>query len=243
MASLQAALQRGIQAHFQLEESELRADPLPSASERLLLMLFEASEGGAGVLRRLLDPGVLAAVAREALDICHFDPDTGDDRRRADGASEDCEAGCYDCLLSYTNQRDHRILDRHAIRETLLELTRARVSAALAPAPANEDLARLERQCETELQREWLRALAERGLRLPSHAQRPVRACVATPDFLYGEDAAVYIDTAVDAEAIACLDDEGYEVIRFTTREEWDAVFARHPDVFGAGVRSAGVAV
>ena len=89
MASLQAALKRGIQAHFQLEESELGAEPLPSAKDRRLLMLFEAAEGGAGVLRRLLDPGVLAAVAREALDICHFDPDTattcGRARRRDRG--------------------------------------------------------------------------------------------------------------------------------------------------------------
>lgn len=245
MASLQAALQRGIQAHFQLEESELGAEPLPSAKERRLLMLFEAAEGGAGVLRRLLDPGVLASVAREALDICHFDPATGEDRRRAEGASEDCEAACYDCLLSYANQRDHRILDRHAIRQTLLEFARATVTAGQTPPPPDDRLAQLERECESEISREWLQLVAERGLRLPTHAQKHIEGCEASADFLYADSqAAVYVaglagDGALDANAVECLENEGYEVIHFGAREDWDRVFAHHPDVFGAGERSA----
>ena len=45
-------------------------------------------------------------------EICHFDPDTGEDQRHATRSHEDCEAACYDCLLSYSNQREHAILDR-----------------------------------------------------------------------------------------------------------------------------------
>jgi len=243
MASLQAALQRGIQAHFQLEESELGAEPLPSAANRRLLMLFEATEGGAGVLRRLLEPGVLAAVAREALDICHFDPGTGEDRGRAEGASEDCEAACYDCLLSYANQRDHRILDRHAIRETLLAFARASTDAQVA-ALADERLAELEAACRDGVARDWLRAVADRGLRLPTHAERRLERCATTPHFLYTESqSAVYVDgddddARPDAAVVECLENEGYEVIRFGATGDWDAVFARHSDVFDAGDRS-----
>jgi ATP-dependent helicase YprA (DUF1998 family) len=246
MASLQAALQRGIQAHFQLEESELRAEPLPSAHNRRLLMLFEATEGGAGVLRRLLDPNVLAAVACEALDVCHFDPDTGADRGRADGATEDCEAACYDCLLSYANQRDHRILDRHAIRETLLELARATITAARSPGPADGRLAQLERECEPGAALDWLAAVVDRGLQLPTSAQKRIERCRTTPQFLYAESqTAVYVDEPagdgpLDTAAMECLDSEGYEVIRFGACEDWDEVFARHPDVFGAGNGSTG---
>jgi hypothetical protein len=54
----------------------------------------------------------LHAVASECAALCHFDPDTLEDLKRAPGANEDCEAACYDCLLSYYNQRDHRLLDR-----------------------------------------------------------------------------------------------------------------------------------
>jgi superfamily II DNA/RNA helicase len=108
MASLEPALKKAIQAIYQLEENELAGEPLPSVDERRRLLFYESAEGGAGVLRRLLDdPPAIAAVAREALRICHFDPDTGADQRRALGAAEDCEAACYDCLMSYSNQREH----------------------------------------------------------------------------------------------------------------------------------------
>lgn len=142
MASLQAALKRGIQAVFQLEEQELAAEPLPSdGARRLLLLLFESAEGGAGVLRRLLDdPGRLAAVAREALAICHFDSDTGEDLEHAPGVTERCEAACYDCLLSYGNQRDHRLLDRHAVKDLLLALARPSVRASPSAIPPAEHL-------------------------------------------------------------------------------------------------------
>jgi hypothetical protein len=117
MASLQAALKSAIQVHYQLEDNELAAEPLPSANERHLLLFYESAEGGAGVLRRLLEsPQAFAEVAQEALRLCHFDPTTGEDLRRAPNAKEDCEAACYDCLMSYFNKSDHRRLDRQEIK-------------------------------------------------------------------------------------------------------------------------------
>ncbi len=237
MASLQAALRRGIQAHFQLEESELAADPLPSAANRRILLLFEAAEGGAGVLRRLLEPDVLAQVARQALGICHFDPDTGADFGAAPGAKERCEAGCYDCLLSYSNQRDHALLDRHAVRDLLRALASARVGSAPDPKPAEARLGELIEQAGSELHREWLHALHARGLRLPDHAARPVTSCDAQPDFLYPDhQTAVYVDGSEprEDEAQNRLEDAGWEIVRFPTGEDWEAIFARYPGVFGA---------
>jgi len=237
MASLQAALRRGIQAYFQLEESELAADPLPSAANRRILLLFEAAEGGAGVLRRLLEPDVLAQVARQALGICHFDPDTGADFGAAPGAKERCEAGCYDCLLSYSNQRDHALLDRHAVRDLLRALASARVGSAPDPKPAEARLGELIEQAGSELHREWLHALHARGLRLPDHAARPVTSCDAQPDFLYPDhQTAVYVDGSEprEDEAQNRLEDAGWEIVRFPTGEDWEAIFARYPGVFGA---------
>ena len=61
----QAALKRAIQAEFQLEDQELAAEPLPTADARNVLLFFEAAEGGAGVLRRLIDDHeAIARVAR-----------------------------------------------------------------------------------------------------------------------------------------------------------------------------------
>ena len=80
MASLEAALKRAIQLEYQLEDSELATEPLPTRQKRRHLLFYEAAEGGAGVLRQLVeDPSAWTRVARTALKLCHFDPETGTD--------------------------------------------------------------------------------------------------------------------------------------------------------------------
>jgi very-short-patch-repair endonuclease/CTP:molybdopterin cytidylyltransferase MocA len=243
-ASLQAALKRGIQAVFQLEEQELAAEPLPSADDRRLLMFYEAAEGGAGALRRLLDDrGKLAEVARAALDICHFDAETGADREHAPHANERCEAACYDCLLSYGNQRDHRLLDRHGIRDLLLALASCEVRAAAGETAPDEHVRLLRQRCDSELERTFLDLLVAQRRRLPSHAQRLIAAARTRPDFLYAEQqVAVFIDgpphdepdkQEEDRETTARLEDLGYEVIRFHHAADWTAILNEYPEVFG----------
>jgi len=125
-STLQYALKRGIEAIYQLEESELMAEPLPTREERNAILFYEASEGGAGVLTRIAhDPKALARVARKALEICHYryrkscDPKKLEELTRPDGTPI-CEAGCYKCLLSYYNQPDHTLIDRK--NEKVLEI-------------------------------------------------------------------------------------------------------------------------
>ncbi len=244
MASLQAALKSAIQVEYQLEDSELAAEPLPERDDRRLLLFYESSEGGAGVLRQLIDdPHAMERVARRALDICHFDPRTGDDLRRARGAREDCEAACYDCLMNYANQREHAFLDRHAVRDLLLELAASNVVAAPAEIPRAEQLVRFGRQAGSDLERRWLRYLEDGGHRLPSKAQPLIEACRTRPDFLYEDQgAAIYIDgpphdyperKARDALQEEAMEDFGYTVIRFGHGDDWAAIIARYPFVFG----------
>src|SRR5207237_5165825 len=80
LASCQAALKRAIGAVYELEDNELAAEPLPTPDNRRTILFYEAAEGGAGVLRRLVDdPGQLGRVAAAALEICHYDTATGED--------------------------------------------------------------------------------------------------------------------------------------------------------------------
>src|SRR5690606_20245064 len=100
------------------EEGEILAEPLPDAKERRGLLLYEATEGGAGVLTRLVhEPDALARVAVEALKIMHLDVPADPALLPAaeglvDTDGTECVAGCYRCLLSYYNQTDHELIDR-----------------------------------------------------------------------------------------------------------------------------------
>ncbi len=244
MASLQAALKRAIQVVFQLEDTELAAEPLPSYEERRLILLYESAEGGAGALRRLIDdPRALERVARTALEVCHFDPATGEDRRRAPRSKEDCEAACYDCLMSYVNQPDHRRLDRRRVRDLLLAIASSEVEVSAAPRSRGEHLAALLRRCASQFEREWLQFLEEHRLDLPTHAQERIDAANTRPDFLYADHhVAIYVDGAShefpdrkerDAQQTEALEDLGYTVLRFGAREEWVDLIRRHPSIFG----------
>ena len=74
-ASLQAAFKQAIQRHFQLEPRELSCEPMPSRRDREEVFFYEVSEGGAGVLRQLVDdPAVVPALARRALDTVPLRP-------------------------------------------------------------------------------------------------------------------------------------------------------------------------
>jgi very-short-patch-repair endonuclease len=246
MASLQAALKRAIETVFQLEDNELAAEPLPNPDTRHLLLFYESAEGGAGVLRQLVDnPQQLARVAKEALRLCHFDPESGEDLRHAPNAKEDCEAACYNCLLSYGNQREHRILDRMLVRDILHTLSEAEVQHSPSAQSRASHLHTLLERCDSDLEREWLNFLAQRGLRLPDHAQHFIEACRTRPDFLYdsqGIFAAIYIDGPQhdypqrqkrDSQQSACMEDAGYIVLRFSYRQQWEQLIRDYHAIFG----------
>lgn len=246
ITSLAHALKNAIQVVYQLEDDELACELLPNGNAPRSILLYEAAEGGAGVLRRLLrDPQAFPMVAREALRLCHFNPDTGEDEGHAPGVSEICEAACYDCLLSYSNQLVHRLLDRKAIRDILLDFQGAAVSIAPSAAPRSEHLAQLKRLCASRLEEAWLMFLEENNHHLPSSAQVFIEACKTRPDFFYEEhNAAIYVDGPPheyperrqrDLAQTEAMEDRGYVVIRFGANDDWAAIVKKYPTIFGGG--------
>jgi hypothetical protein len=74
MATLLHAMARGLEIVFQLEDGEVLTEPVPTRERRHAILLFEASEGGAGVLGRLsTDPEALSRVALKGLELMHFE--------------------------------------------------------------------------------------------------------------------------------------------------------------------------
>ncbi|MET0063031.1 MAG: DEAD/DEAH box helicase [Candidatus Thiodiazotropha endolucinida] len=239
MAGLQAAFKQAIEQHFQLEPRELSCEPMPTREDRQEILFFESSEGGAGVLRQLAEePTILPVLARRALDICHYDPDTLDD-----SAAGTCGKACYECLLDYGNQPDHKDLDRRLIRDLLSELAASTCRPAGGTGSRAERLVALHTRCDSQLEQRWLDQLDELGLRLPSEAQYRIPGYYSQPDFYYGEsNVAVFIDgpphdepgqIRKDEETTQALMEMGYVVIRFHHGEDWLDIFRRHPDVFG----------
>ena len=239
MATLQAALKQGIQQIYQLEPSELAVDPLPSFDDRRILFFYEASEGGAGVLRQIAEePTALAEVARAALTTCHFNPETGEDH-----GTEICAAACYDCLLEYGNQPDHRYIDRQLVLSFLRQLADANTEISGSRRTRVDHLDELMRACDSQLERRWLTRLHEAQLRLPSHAQYLISSCSARPDYFYSDaNTAVFIDGPIHDEPAQMTADEeitnrligaGYLVIRFHHAADWNEIFDRYVDVFG----------
>ena len=245
MASLAAALKNAIQVEYQLEDSELASESLPSDGKRQIILFYEAAEGGAGVLRRLAkEQGAWPAVARRALEICHFDPQTGADLDKAPGAKERCEAACYDCLLSYGNQRDHRLLDRQLLRDLLLRMAAASVDISGTAETRAEQLQRLKTLSESTLEHAWLDFLNDNGLALPAHAQRPLKKFYARPDFQFTDEVVVFIDGPVhqkyantkerDQVMRETLRDDNFLVIEFGyDTSAWPGIVAKYPNVFG----------
>ncbi|MEZ5181523.1 MAG: Zn-binding domain-containing protein [Acidimicrobiales bacterium] len=248
--SLRYALERGAEAWFQLEDSELTTDVLPDPAERGRVLFTESAEGGAGALRRLvLDPGAIAAVARTALERCHFDPDTGEDLDHAPGASERCEKACYDCLLSYSNQLDHTHIDRHAIRDLLLDLATCTTAAGSGGRTRADARTILDALADSSLERRFVEWLDERGHRLPDRAQVTVTEANARPDLVYDLPTgrvAIFVDGPVhdapaqadrDAAAEERLWDGGWTVVRIRHDEDWAAKISTLTSVFGEGAR------
>ncbi len=243
--SLQAALKNAIQVKYQLEDNELAAEPIPDRDSPTHILFYESAEGGAGVLRRLLeDRDSLPEVAKEALRICHFLPETGEDLKHAPGSDEDCEAACYYCLMNYSNQRDHDRLDRKAIKEILENLVDSTVEPDYVAVPRATHLDKLLNQADSELEKKWLGSLEEKGLRLPDQAQQYLDKAKTKPDFVYrgSYQAVVYIDGPPhdypqrqerDKQQEILLEDDGWIVIRFHHQDDWAKIFAKYPYIFG----------
>ena len=198
LTTLAYALRRAIQVEYEVEEQEIQVELTGSGAHRRIL-LWEAAEGGIGIWERLINaPDGFAALARQALDICHLDRDTG--AEKADWKDR-CGPGCYDCLLSFSNQLEHRLIDRNLIKEYLLKLANSKLEPEKSGrSPLDQYAWLLERtDPASSFEREFLRILHEQGLALPDLAQhRPTPEVSVQVDFYYEREGAPGVCVFID---------------------------------------------
>ncbi|UYQ65610.1 protein kinase domain-containing protein [Streptomyces peucetius] len=249
--SLMYALERGIEAAYELEDSELGSELLPpDDGPRNRVLFMEAAEGGAGVLRRLqAEPGGLAKAALRALEICHFDADGND---LAQPASErPCARGCYDCLLTYGNQSDHAHINRHSIKDLLLRLASATAEREKRGESRTEQFQRLLGEAgatptaaeaavgaavaegvsgtvtEAVAQDNLLTWLKAKGLNLPDDGETLITEANAQADYVYrlgNLNIAVFVDLP-GTETTALRDEDAEERL---LDARWDVVRFPH---------------
>lgn len=185
-ATLLHTLLRALLVAFNLGQSELAGFLVPAgdAAGDVLqrIVIYETAAGGSGVLAALQEAGRLAVLVQRARELLHEgDPEGG------------CEKACYDCLLSFYNQRDHHLLDRTLV----LPWLQALADLTVEPVISEDRFFALLAQCDSDLEREVLRAIRERGLPLPAAAQRTLYdgdAPLAIADFYYEPRIVVFVD-------------------------------------------------
>ena len=244
MATLQAALKRGIEMVFQIEEAELVAEPLPTQDNRKALMFYESAEGGAGVLTRLAtEPAALSEVANAALMLMHFNKPAGDwvadelDQleQKKHGLAL-CEAGCYQCLLSYFNQPDHDNINRRnpEALQLLVAIANAEVrlqsadsigAAGQVPTSTGEIADRFQA---------WLQILALKGLRQPDALNVPISQGGFTAAGQYKSSRTLVFLEPITPETKAMLSDKGWQVLDFSDDAQWEQLFTDHAALLGA---------
>lgn len=238
LATVQHALVRGIEAVFQLEEGEILAEPLPSRDTRHGFLFYEAAEGGAGVLTRLVsEPDQLAEVAREALAILHFDLSGGLPANAADLVEQSdtaCVAACYRCLMSYYNQPDHELLDRRVpqARELLLRLARATTNVDRMTVSADPAAAPDAPVVTDPVLARWYQAARTRELPVPD--ARPLETDGHAIPLVWRDHYVAAVLDLAPTPATNGLRDRGFEIIAFGPDETtWDEGFDRLAKALG----------
>jgi hypothetical protein len=236
LVTLQHAFLRGIEAVFQLEEGEILAEPMPTKDDRNGFLLYEATEGGAGVLTRLVsEVTVVQDIAQAALSIMHFDLSKGlpkEPTAFADRPDTACVAACYRCLMSYFNQPDHEALDRRnsKAKEILLRLATARTSGLMeddepTATPAGEvgRTATSPAAGTSPLLQRWMTEASARGL--PKPDVQPITEDGATIHLVWRDYFVAATVEPIDTAVMRRLTDQGFQLHHFADPATWPPTF------------------
>ena len=212
--TLQHALKRAIETVFQAEPSEIGVVTVGDPRTPNIL-LYEAAEGSLGILSQFVDNvQTFLKVVEGAKQICRFD-----DPQYLAPAS-------YDDLLSYYNQRDHKVINRFLIRDALDKLAMCAVEVQTNRGFRDYDeqyqamLRGLDPNSTTE--RAFINQLYENGLRLPDAAQKRVDGIYCQPDFYYEPRIWVFCDGSPhDSEEVRQRDESQRQLIIARGDEVW----------------------
>jgi ATP-dependent helicase YprA (DUF1998 family) len=203
--TLAQAIIEGVQISMNVDMDEVRyfTMPDPENKKKSSIILYETSEGGAGILKSIFDRSIFHEVIMQALTILHEYDDTK------------CDRACYECLCNYYNQKDHDKFDRKLVLPILRRLLTADISQVVDSShPTKARLEELLATCESSLEREVLERMYAAGLPLPDAGQENIAEgdeIIARPDFVYmknGHSIAIFVDGPDHDKEATKRDDE-----------------------------------
>ncbi|MDI1231746.1 MAG: DEAD/DEAH box helicase [Methylobacter sp.] len=231
--TLQHALKRAIENVFQVESNEIGVITI-GESDSPNILLYEAAEGSLGILSQFVENiEIFHQVIDQAISICRFD-----DESYKGPAS-------YDDLLSYYNQRDHKIIDRHLIADALekLRICTIEIQTNTAFTDYDEQYQSMSRNLDptSSTEKKFIDFLYKNGFRLPDAAQKRVDGLYVQPDFYYHPRIWVFCDGTPHDDPAIKTDDEakrqsimamGDEVWVYYYKDNLADIIAARPDIF-----------
>jgi len=183
-ATLKHAIMQGLRLTFSLDENELEGMIKTGPDDDWEIVVYEIAEGGTGALAGFTERPRFIEVLHTALELMH------------DDGVDACDAACYECLLSYYNQREHNLIDRKLMMDDLKKLLDSEGSRL--DGTTNEHLVELLTDCDSELEKRVLRLIHRAGIPLPDEGQKIIydgEAPIAKPDFYYSKgNLTVFVD-------------------------------------------------
>ena len=231
--TLQHALKRAIESVFQVEPSEIGVVTIGDP-ESPNILLYEAAEGSLGILSQFVeDIAVFHNVVQQAINICCYD-----DPKYKGPAS-------YNDLLSYYNQRDHKVIDRHLIKDALEKLLvcSIEIQANQSFNSYDDHYENISRNIDptSSTERKFIDYLYANGLRLPDAAQKRVEGIYVQPDFYYEPRIWVFCDGTPHDDPTVMADDQakrqaiiaqGDEVWVYYYKDNLAEKVTARPDIF-----------
>ncbi|MHA1380687.1 MAG: helicase-related protein, partial [Candidatus Helarchaeota archaeon] len=181
---------------YNLDESEIYGfiNPIPDKQEQSIV-IFETEEGGSGVLKSLLDPSITRfdKFIENMIKMLHIES-----LNPYKETKDACVRACYNCLLRFRNQFEHKYLDRKLVLPlikklngcSLKEISGSTISSA-------EKLEILKAECDSELEKKVLDEIHKQNLKLPDMAQKTFYDGdnpIVIADFFYEPDICIFVD-------------------------------------------------
>ena len=232
--TLKEAILQSIMLTYNLDESELNSfiNPLPGKNEQSII-IFETEEGGTGVLKSLLDTSITQfdKFIENMFRILHIKT-----LEPYEETMDACVKACYNCLLRFRNQFEHKYFNRKLLiplMKVLKNYSLNKVSADLET-DTNEKLNKLKEKCDIELEKEVLDEILKQKLPLPDGNQKTYYegdVPITKADFFYSEperELCLFVDgpphaheavQRVDKEKRELLESKGYTVIELDFKD------------------------